>query len=118
MNLSTRQVTIEPIDGQTIMNFVGGRGFGSKYLYDELAPHVDPLGEDNKLMLLPGVLAGTSAQATSRWVVVTKSPLTSCFATSTAGADFGAWIKFAGFGFILIEGGRSCFVPVGRQVVG
>jgi aldehyde:ferredoxin oxidoreductase len=89
---------------QVAMDFIAGRGFGIKYLYDELSPNIDPLGEHNKLLLVPGVLAGTPAQAVSRWVACTKSPLTGCYARSSAGGDFGAWMKFAGYDFILIEG--------------
>jgi aldehyde:ferredoxin oxidoreductase len=37
-------------------------------------------------------------------MVYTKSPLTGALARSVAGADFGAWIKFAGYEFIMVEG--------------
>ena len=104
VNLSAGTVANEPLPMQVAMDFIAGRGFGIKYLYDELAPNVDPLGEHNKLLLVPGVLAGTQAQAVSRWVACTKSPLTGCYARSCGGGDFGAWMKFAGYDFVLIEG--------------
>ena len=104
VNLSNRKVTEEPIDESAAKDFVGGRGLGVYYLYRELAPKVDPLGEHNKLMLIPGPLAGTSAQAVSRWMVCTKSPLTGTYNKSAAGADFGAWVRFAGYDLIIIEG--------------
>jgi len=34
----------------------------------------------------------------------TKSPLTGAFARSVCGADFGAWLKFASYDFIIVEG--------------
>jgi aldehyde:ferredoxin oxidoreductase len=37
-------------------------------------------------------------------MVCTKSPLTGAFARSVCGADFGAWLKFAGYEIIIIEG--------------
>jgi aldehyde:ferredoxin oxidoreductase len=37
-------------------------------------------------------------------MVCTKSPLTGAFARSVGGADFGAWLKFAGYDFIMVEG--------------
>ena len=89
---------------QDIMDLIGGRGFGIKHLYEELAPNIDPLGEHNKLLLLSGVLGGTTAQSSSRWVACTKSPLTGCYARASGGADFGAWLKFAGYDYIIIEG--------------
>lgn len=104
VNLSAGTVAIEPLPMQVARDFIAGRGFGIKYLYDELSPNIDPLGEQNKLLLVPGVLAGTQAQSVSRWVACTKSPLTGCIARSCCGGDFGAWMKFAGYDFILIEG--------------
>jgi aldehyde:ferredoxin oxidoreductase len=104
VNLSTGTVGTEDIPLQDIMTFIGGRGLAIKYLYDELAPGTDPLGEDNKLILCNGVLAGTTVQSASRWLSITKSPLTGCYARSSGGADFGAWLKFAGYDLIIIEG--------------
>ncbi|MFH0821106.1 MAG: aldehyde ferredoxin oxidoreductase family protein [Pseudomonadota bacterium] len=104
VNLSTGLIETGSVDEKTRMDFVGGRGFGISTLYKELMPGTDPLGEHNKLILLNGVLAGTSAQAVSRWLVYTKSPLTGGLARSSAGADFGAWLKFAGYDFIIVEG--------------
>ena len=104
VNLSNGKVAEESIEEQVAIDFIGGSGFGISYLYKELAPDTDPLGEDNKLLMITGPLAGTSAQAVSRWMVCTRSPLTGAFARSVCGADFGAWIKFAGYDFIMIEG--------------
>ena len=104
VNLSAGTVVDEPLPPEVARDFIAGRGFGIKYLYDELAPNIDPLGEQNKLLFVPGVLAGTQAQSVSRWVACTKSPLTGCIARSCSGGDFGAWMKFAGYDFILIEG--------------
>ena len=104
VNLSAGTMVNEPLPLQVALNFIAGRGFGIKYLYDELTSNVDPLGEHNKLVLVTGVLTGTQAQSVSRWVACTKSPLTGCYARSCCGGDFGAWMKFAGYDFILIEG--------------
>jgi aldehyde:ferredoxin oxidoreductase len=103
INLSDRIVKVETIPEETCRLLIGGRGFGISYLYQEQSPKMDPLGEENKLLLITGVLAGTAVQSCSRWMVCTKSPLTGGFARSVAGADFGAWMRFAGYDFILIE---------------
>jgi aldehyde:ferredoxin oxidoreductase len=58
-------------------------------------------------MFLAGPLAGTQAQAVSRWMVCTKSPLTGGYARSVAGADFAAWLRFAGYEAVLVEGKAS-----------
>jgi aldehyde:ferredoxin oxidoreductase len=104
INLSTKIINIEPIDQQIVNDFVGGRGFAIYYLYRDQVPHIEPLSENNKVLFLAGPLAGTGALSTSRWMVSTKSPLTGAYARSVCGADFGAWLRFAGYEFIEVEG--------------
>jgi aldehyde:ferredoxin oxidoreductase len=104
VNLSNSTIKDEDIPQKIALDYVGGRGFGSKYFYDEVAPGTDPLGKQNKLLLGTGLLAGTGAQSLSKWIVVTKSPLTNTFARSYGGGDFGAWLKWAGFELVIFEG--------------
>jgi aldehyde:ferredoxin oxidoreductase len=104
INLSSGKIASEAIPSEDREKYAGGRGLGIKYLYQELQPGVDPLSENNKLILLNGPLAGTQAQSVSRWMACTKSPLTGAFARSVGGADFGAWLKFAGYEFLILEG--------------
>ncbi len=104
INLTDRKTTTESVPESVAADFIGGRGYGIRYLYDELAPGVDPLGEQNKLLMLSGPLAGTSAIAVSRWMACTLSPLTGGYARSVCGADFGAWLRFVDYDFLIIEG--------------
>jgi len=104
INLSTREINTETIPEQVVTDFIGGRGFGAYYLYRDLAPGVDPLGPDNRLLLLAGPLAGTGSLSTSRWMAITKSPLTGGYARSVGGADFGAWLSWTGYAFLEITG--------------
>lgn len=104
VDLGTGRCTTEDVPDQVKTFWVGGRGFGAKYVYDELAPGIDPLGPENKVFFFAGPLAGTSAQGCARWMISTKSPLTGTFTRSVGGGDLGAWIKFADLDFIVIEG--------------
>ena len=104
VNLSKRVTKEEDIPQKVQNDFVGARGFCARYLYDEVKPNIDPLGPENKLFLTVGPLAGTSAQAFSKWISVTKSPLTNTYTRSVGGGDFGAWMKWAGFELMIIEG--------------
>ncbi|MDP2268389.1 MAG: aldehyde ferredoxin oxidoreductase C-terminal domain-containing protein, partial [Deltaproteobacteria bacterium] len=104
INLSTGEIKTEAILEQVVTDFIGGRGFGAYYLYRDLVPGVDPLGPDNKLLLLTGPLSGTGALSSSRWMAITKSPLTGGYARAVGGADFGAWLMWVGYAFISIEG--------------
>ncbi len=104
IDLTNGKTSVEIVPERIAADFVGGRGYGVRYLWDEIKPGVDPLSPDNKLLLITGPLAGTSAVAVSRWMAVTKSPLTGAFARSVCGADFGAWLKFLGYEVLIIEG--------------
>ncbi|MFC1820664.1 aldehyde ferredoxin oxidoreductase N-terminal domain-containing protein, partial [Thermodesulfobacteriota bacterium] len=42
VNLSERTLKEEPLDEELIHDYVGGRGFGIKWLYDDLKPNCDP----------------------------------------------------------------------------
>ncbi|MFC4358529.1 aldehyde ferredoxin oxidoreductase family protein [Halobium salinum] len=79
----------EPIPERWRRQYVGGKGLGARYLYDELEPGTDPLGPDNVLLFSLGPVTGlTPGHATD--AVVTKSPLTGTFLDSYAGGDFPA----------------------------
>src|SRR4030043_401067 len=104
VNLSSGKSKEEDIPQKIQDEFVGARGFCARYLYDEVKPNIDPLSPENKLFLTAGPLAGTSAQAFSKWIAVTKSPLTGTYTRSVGGGDFGAWLKWAGFELMIIEG--------------
>ncbi|OGO44261.1 MAG: hypothetical protein A2Z05_00555 [Chloroflexi bacterium RBG_16_60_22] len=121
VNLSSGRIATESVPRKVAEDFVGGRGYGIRYLYDELAPGVEPLGEANKLLMIAGPLAGNTAQAVSRWMTCTKSPQTGAWARSVCGADFGAWLKFAGYEVIIVEGraGKPVYLhltPDGCQI--
>ncbi len=117
INLTDGKATEEDVPKSVVADFIGGRGFGVHYLYQEMPPRTEPLSEQNKLLMVAGPLAGTSGQAVSRWMVFTKSPLTGAFARSCTGADFGAWMRFAGYDFLLIEGKaeRPVYLEIARN---
>ncbi|MGB9976282.1 aldehyde ferredoxin oxidoreductase family protein [Thermovenabulum sp.] len=104
VNLSNYTYSIEPLNEKMILDFIGGRGFAIKLLYDELKPGIDPMSEQNKLIFVAGPLAGTNAQSFGRWKVFFKSPLTGTYFKSSGGGYLVAEMKFAGFDIIIIEG--------------
>lgn len=84
--------------------YLGGKGLGLKLLDDRMRPGVDPLGPDNIIAIMPGVLMGTGAPCTGRFATVTKSPLTGIFTSSSCGGPFGMALKTAGWDGLLIKG--------------
>ncbi len=104
INLSQKSVTKEDLDENLAKKFIGARGLGSKYLYDEIDPTIDPLKPENKLILATGPLTGTLASSTGRLNVITKGPLTGTIAASNTGGYWGSELKFAGYDLVILEG--------------
>jgi aldehyde:ferredoxin oxidoreductase len=104
VNLTDGKIDIEDLDPKIAKDFIGGRGLGSKYLFDEVDPKIDPLSPDNKLIFATGPVTGTAAIAGARYMVVTKSPLTGAIASSNSSGYFGPELKFAGYDMIIFEG--------------
>jgi aldehyde:ferredoxin oxidoreductase len=104
INLNDASYGEEEIPRRHITRFISARGVGAKYLYDELAPAIDPLSAENKLLLLVGALGGTGLQGFSKWMVMSKSPLTGTIFRSVTGGNFGVWMKHAGYDLIILEG--------------
>ena len=44
INVTTSRITKEVLSDKDAKLFLGGRGLGAKYLFDELKPGTDPLG--------------------------------------------------------------------------
>jgi hypothetical protein len=88
VNLTDGKFSEETLSDELVHDYIGGRGFGAKLLYDELRPGIDPLGEENELICLVGPMTGTNSQSFHRWKVTFKSPLTGGYFTSSAGGFF------------------------------
>ncbi|HRY13694.1 MAG TPA: aldehyde ferredoxin oxidoreductase family protein [Syntrophomonadaceae bacterium] len=104
VNLTAGTIKKEALPVSDLHNFIGARGLGSKIIFDEIDPQVDPLSPDNKLIFMTGPLTGTLATSGGRYNVITKGPLTGTIAASNSGGSFGPEIKFAGYDGIIFEG--------------
>jgi aldehyde:ferredoxin oxidoreductase len=83
---------------------LGGRGLTSSIVAKEVPPKCDPLGFENKLVIAPGLLSGTSLINTSRISIGAKSPLTGTIKESNAGGTVAVAIAKLGIAAIVIEG--------------
>ncbi len=104
VDLTRGTIRFEPLDMKRAKEFIGGRGLGISYLLDEVDPQCDPLGDENKLIMMTGPLTGTSAPTGARYMVVTKSPLTGAVTCSNSGGQFPAMLKRTGIDGIIFEG--------------
>jgi len=94
----------KPLDAVLVRGYLGGAGFCSRVLYDEIGPRTRPLGPENVLIIATGPLTGTLFPQASRHVVAAKSPLTDIWGEAHAAGHWGAELKFAGFDAIIVRG--------------
>jgi aldehyde:ferredoxin oxidoreductase len=78
--------------------FIGGKGIASRLYWELLGKETSAFSPDNHLFMMNGPLAGIPSAAASRWVVVSRSPLTypEEYACGNLGGYFGATLKWAG----------------------
>jgi len=103
IDLSKGKVTYEPIPEEWARKYIGGRGLGVKYVFEN-GPQVDPLSPDNILCFMNGPLTGTEANMSGRMAVVTKSPLTGTITDSHHGGWSAARLRWAGFDGLIFKG--------------
>ena len=103
VDLSDESVNYESIDQEDAEKYIGARGLGVKYVFDQ-GPDVEPLEPENLLAFMNGPLTGTQVTMSGRIAICTKSPLTGTVTDSHHGGWSGARLKWAGFDGLLFEG--------------
>lgn len=104
VDLSSGKTRTEEVDQNLARQFIGGRGYASRLLYEELPAKTDPLGPENILIFATGPLTGTSAPTGGRYMVVTKGPLNGYIASSNSGGFWGAELARAGYFMVILTG--------------
>ena len=104
VDLGTGTVRTETIPDNVYENYLSGLGLGAYLLFQWIPPEADPLGPDNVLGFMSGLLTGTGSFFTGRWTVVGKSPLTGCWGDANCGGNFSPAIKRCGYDGIFFKG--------------
>ena len=104
IDLGREEIIKAPLPDKLCKEFIGGRGFVAKILYDELPPDTDPFGENNLFIIATGPLSGHFLPASGKTHFGSKSPATGGYADSNMGGHFGPALKYAGFDMAVITG--------------
>lgn len=104
VNLTNKGITKETLREDWARDFVGGVGLSARIIYEEVKQKIDPLGPENKLIMMTGPVNGTMIPAASRSSFCAKSPYTGSFFHSIFGGFLGPEVKFAGYDGVIIEG--------------
>jgi aldehyde:ferredoxin oxidoreductase len=103
VDLSNGKVTKEEISEELKRDFVGGRGFAVKLLWDEVK-RVEPLSEKNKIVFSTGPLTGQPLPSAGKMVIASKSPLTGGYGDGNIGTMAAVHLKRAGYDVLVVEG--------------
>ena len=104
VNLSTQEKDIGDTPSELVENYLGGRGFVARLLYDLLEPGTDPLGPDNVVVVATGPLSGHLLPGSGKTHFGALSPATGGYGDSNMGGHFGPALKYAGFDCLILEG--------------
>ena len=104
VDLSNATIRKEPLSESLAENFIGGRGFVAKMLYDEIPPSIGAFDPENMLIAATGPLTGHFLPAGGKTHFGTKSPATGGYADSNMGGHFGPQMKYAGYDVLVITG--------------
>ena len=104
VDLTNSKTEDYPLDPKITEKFIGGSGLACRIMYDFIDKDTDPLGPKNLLFFMAGPLTGTNIPTAGRTVVVAKSPLTKILGQASCGGTFVAWMRYAGYDGIFVEG--------------
>lgn len=116
IDLSARTASTEPLPER--WRGLGGRGLTSAVVAEEVPPGADPLGPENRLILAPGILAGTAVPNSGRLSVGARSPLTGTVKESNSGGSVAQKLARLGLGAVVFRGTSTEPVLVKVSAVG
>jgi aldehyde:ferredoxin oxidoreductase len=104
VDLTSGSIGEESLESEMAENYLGGSGFGAEYLYREVPPGVEWDDPENRIIMASGPLGGTTVSGTGTFSLITKGPMTNLAVTTQANGFWGAFLKFAGYDAVIIQG--------------
>lgn len=105
INLSENQITEKVVPPVVKEKFIGGRGYGLRYLWDATNPDTKWNDPENEIVISSGPIGGiTQYSGTGKSICVSISPQTDSVMDSNVGGFFGPFLKFSGFDAIELQG--------------
>lgn len=124
MRIDMTELTVTTENVPQSYQLLGGRGLSAKIVNTEVPPTTHPLSHENKLVIAPGLLAGTMAPSFGRISFGAKSPLTKTIKESNSGGTAAQKLDRLGIKAIIIQGipkenqSYSIYIgPKGAQII-
>lgn len=105
INVGTNSIEEKPVTEFMKEKFIGGKGFGLKYLWDAVNPNTKWNDPENEIVISSGPIGGiTQYPGSGKSLVVSLSPATGIPIDSNVGGFFGPYLKFSGFDALELQG--------------
>lgn len=104
VDLGLRESGRVPLDDDVLRRFIGGTGLGAYLLYKHCPPGVEPLAPENPLIFVCSPLVGSRLTTSSKFAVLTKSPLTGFIGDSLSSSFMATELKNTGMDALIITG--------------
>lgn len=105
INISTNEIKEKDVPQEMKEKFIGGKGYGMRYLWDAVTPNTRWDSEENEIIVAVGPVGGiTQYPGSGKSLVCTISPMTDIPIDSNVGGYFGPYLKFSGFDALEIQG--------------
>jgi aldehyde:ferredoxin oxidoreductase len=117
IDLTSGKTKDSVISDEMVEKYLGGRGLGARLLFDTLPAKTDPLSPENVLLFLTGPLTGSMTTGSSKFVVVTKSPLTHGWCDSYSSGRISVELKKAGYDGLILRGkaNHPCYLRIDHK---
>lgn len=107
MDLGYCRVEKQPLMEPLAEQYIGGRGFVARLMWEELPRGIDPFDPANPFIVATGPLSGHLLPASGKTHFGCKSPATGGYADSNMGGHFGPALKYAGYDAVVLTGAAS-----------
>ena len=104
VDLTLRSIKKVKTDPESVRDYLGGKGLGTKMLWDRVPPETTPFSPDNLIIINTGLLVGTSVPFANRALFTFISPATDFYRHSSLGGFWAPELKHAGYDSIVISG--------------
>ncbi len=107
IDLGSGRIEKQPLPEGLAEDYIGGRGFVARLMWDELPPGIDPFDPANPFITATGPMSGHLLPASGKTHFGCKSPATGGYADSNMGGHFGPALKYAGYDAMVLTGAAA-----------
>ena len=105
VNVGENRIEEKDVPQEVKEKFIGGKGYGLRYLWDAVNPDTKWDSEENEIVMSAGPIAGiTQYPGTGKTLVCSISPMTDIPIDSNVGGYIGPYLKFSGWDGLEVQG--------------